>query len=54
MVRLGLYGTFEPWWHTYTAADTERASGLLRQVGGRTVQTDMVAYDRERAAKSTV
>ncbi len=33
VVRLGLYGTFEPWWHTYTAADTERASGLLRQVG---------------------
>jgi uncharacterized damage-inducible protein DinB len=30
-----------------------QVTSLLRQVGGRTVQTDMVVYDREHAAKTT-
>jgi len=30
-----------------------QVTSLLRQVGGRTVQTDMVVFDREQTAKST-
>lgn len=33
IVRCGRYAALEPWWHTYTAEDTERAEQLLAQVG---------------------
>ncbi len=33
IVRCGLYAALEPWWHSYTPADTERAEELLAQVG---------------------
>lgn len=33
IVRCGLYGALEPWWHTYTDADRGRADELLAQVG---------------------
>ncbi len=33
VVRCGLYGALEPWWHSYRPEDTERALLLLQQVG---------------------
>ena len=33
IVRCGRFGALEPWWHSYEAADTERAEQLLTQVG---------------------
>ncbi len=33
VVRCGLHGALEPWWHTYRPEDTERALLLLKQVG---------------------
>lgn len=33
IVRCGRFGALEPWWHRYEPADTERAHGLLAQVG---------------------
>jgi len=31
------YGALEPWWHTYTAEDQERAIGLLDRLGVRSL-----------------
>jgi iron complex transport system ATP-binding protein len=33
VVASGRYGALETWWHTYTAADWEKADGLLAQGG---------------------
>lgn len=33
VVRCGLHGALEPWWHTYTDADSTRALDLLAQIG---------------------
>ena len=33
IVRCGRFAALEPWWHTYTEADTARAELLLAQVG---------------------
>ena len=32
-MRCGRFGALEPWWHTYTEADTERAETLLARMG---------------------
>jgi iron complex transport system ATP-binding protein len=33
VVKCGLHAALEPWWHTYTAAEAERAGELLARVG---------------------
>ncbi|MGF1598258.1 MAG: ABC transporter ATP-binding protein [Acidimicrobiales bacterium] len=33
IVRCGLHGALEPWWHRYAEADTARAEALLARVG---------------------
>ncbi len=33
IVRCGRFAALEPWWHSYEPGDTERAVGLLEQVG---------------------
>ena len=33
IVRCGRYGALEPWWHTYTDADADRADDLLARLG---------------------
>jgi iron complex transport system ATP-binding protein len=33
VVKCGVYGALEPWWHTYSDDHHDRADGLLAQVG---------------------
>ncbi len=33
VVKCGVFGALEPWWHSYTDAHHSRADGLLAQVG---------------------
>lgn len=53
IVRCGLHAALEPWWHTYTDADTERAETLLGQVGltgyGPRVFSTLSSGERQRA-----
>jgi iron complex transport system ATP-binding protein len=53
VVRCGRFGALEPWWHTYTESDTDRALGLLGSVGltgfgGHTLAT-LSSGERQRA-----
>jgi iron complex transport system ATP-binding protein len=32
-VRCGIHAALEPWWHTYSGADTERAVAMLERMG---------------------
>ncbi len=33
IVKCGLFGALEPWWHSYSTADTARAIELLERIG---------------------